>query len=348
MTKMNDTWIINCFATNGKLSGDELHLVTIPIPELGDGEVLLKTKLLTLDPSNRLWLSEAKDYLPQLQIGDVMRGVVIAEVEQSKHKQFYQGQFVIALLGWQKYTVIHGDKLTPENYAFSFTPHPEIPLDTYASALGLTGWTAFVGLEYIARVKAGDNVLVSGAAGATGLLACQLAKAKGGRIIGIAGGQRKCDLLVEQFELDGVIDYKNCNSLSDAFQTQFPQGIDVFFDNVGGEILDAALENMALRGRIVISGSISQYQHFGDKKETYGLQNTFYIASKHLRMEGFLILDYMDKLSEILPIMEQWLLAGKIKDQNTIIDGLENAQETLPRIFTGDHLGKLLINVATE
>lgn len=343
--KTQHAWIISHYAV-GELKGTELDWVEQAIPELAEGDVLIKTLQLSLDPSNRIWLSEEKDYLPQLQIGDVMRGLVIGRVEQSRHEGFQQGDHLFAMLGWQEYAVVNGDALTPSAGAIRFRPHPDIPLEAYISALGLTGWSAYVGVKFIGKVQPEDKVLVSGAAGSTGLLACQIAKAAGASVIGIAGGKEKCDLLTAEFGLDACIDYKTAGDLSRAMADIFPRGIDVFFDNVGGPMLDAALENMAIGGRLVISGSISQYQNFGDKNELYGVKNTFMLASKRLRMEGFLILDYLDQLDQILPEMEQWLLQGSLQYRNTQVGGLANAQAALPRLFSGKHTGKLVVKVA--
>lgn len=343
----NLSWIIKHYAI-GELTGSELELVDRSIPELEAGQVLIKTMLLSLDPSNRLWLSEQPDYLPQLQIGDVMRGLVVGCVAQSNHVKFKQGDYLFAMLGWAQYAVINGDELTTANGAISFTPNEKIPLDAYISALGLTGWTAYIGMLNIGKLANSDNVLVSGAAGATGMMACQIAKASGATTVGIAGGTNKCKLLIDVLHLDGAIDYKasKVTDISAQFAKQFPDGIDLFFDNVGSSMLDAALENMAIGGRIVISGGISQYQAFGDKDQQYGLKNSLMIASKRLRMEGFLVLDYPDQLGEILPVMEQWLLDGKIQYKNTEVIGIEQAQATLPRLFSGQHVGKLVIKVA--
>lgn len=345
MSENQKSWIINHYAS-GELKGSELELVERPVPTLGEDQVLVKTLMLSLDPSNRIWLSEEEDYLPQLQIGDVMRGLVIGRVEQSRHPQFKEGDHLHALLGWQEYAVVDGDNLTPENGTIRFTPHPDIPLDAYVSALGLTGWTAYVGLKQIGQIKAGDNILVSGAAGATGLLACQLGKAMDAKVVGIAGGEEKCRLLKSMFGLDGSIDYKATDNLSQAIASEFPQGIDIFFDNVGGPMLDAALENMAIGGTIVVSGSISQYQQLGDKTQLYGVQNTHTLVTKRLKMQGYLILDYLNQVEQILPEMEQLLLDGKIQYHNTEVTGLENAQQALPRLFSGRNTGKLIIRVS--
>jgi len=345
MSELQKTWIINHYAA-GELKGTELELVEKAIPELSFGEVRIKTILLSLDPSNRLWLSEEEDYLPQLQIGDVMRGLVLGRVEASRHAGFKPGDYLFFLSGWQEYSVVDGDDLVPSAGAVSFQPHPDIPIDAYVSALGLTGWSAFVGLVFIGKVKAGDHVLVSGAAGATGLFACQIAKAMGAYVVGIAGGKEKCDLLKSKIGIDDCIDYKATSDLSSAMASTFPEGIDVFFDNVGGPMLDAALENMAIGGRLVISGSISQYQKFGGNEKLYGVKNTMLIASKRLRMEGFLILDYLDRIDEFLPKMEAWLLEGLLQYKNTEVLGLENAQGALPRLFSGKHAGKLVVRVS--
>jgi NADPH-dependent curcumin reductase CurA len=345
MTDTQHAWIINHYA-EGELKGTELEWVERPVPEPAEGEVLVKTLLLTLDPSNRVWLSEEEDYLPQLQIGDVMRGLVVGQVEASRHPGFAVGDHVFAALGWQEYALVPGDELSPAKGAVRFTPHPDIPLDAYVSALGLTGWTAYVGMKLIGQIKAGDQVLVSGAAGATGMMACQIARAAGARVVGIAGGAGKCELLVNELGMDGCIDYKASPDLAEAIAGQFPDGVDVFFDNVGGPMLDAALENMNIGGRLVISGAISQYQNYGDREALYGVKNTFMLASKRLRMEGFLVLDYLDRLEKILPEMEQWCLDGSLHYQNTEVNGLENAQDALPRLFSGDHVGKLVVRVA--
>lgn len=345
MAATQHAWIINHYA-EGALKGTELEWVERPIPTPAEGEVLVKTLLLTLDPSNRVWLSAEEDYLPQLQVGDVMRGLVLGRVEASKHPGFNVGDHVFAALGWQEYALARGDELVPANGAVRFTPNPELPLDAYVSALGLTGWTAYVGMKLIGKVDTGDRVLVSGAAGSTGLLACQIAKAAGANVVGIAGGSDKCALLTDELALDGCIDYKATDDLSAAMATHFPDGIDIFFDNVGGAMLDAALENMAIGGRLVISGAISQYQNYGEKRELYGVKNTFMLASKRLRMEGFLILDYLDQMERILPEMEKWVLDGSLQFRNTQVDGLEHAQTALPRLFSGDHTGKLVVRVA--
>ncbi|MBU2964644.1 NADP-dependent oxidoreductase [Amphritea sp. 2_MG-2023] len=345
MTKHQKCWIIKHYAS-GDLKGTELELIERPIPSLTKGQVLIKTIILSLDPSNRIWLSETEDYLPQLALGDVMRGLVIGQIVESRHPHFKIGDYLHTLQGWQEYAVVDGDSLTPEKGTIRFTPHPDIPLDAYASALGLTGWTAFIGLREIAQLRAHNNLLVSGAAGATGLLACQLGKAMHAKVVGIAGGAQKCHLLETQFQLDGSIDYKATDNLSEAMAQQFPNGIDVFFDNVGGPMLDAALENMAIGGTIVASGSISQYQKLGDKTQLYGVQNTPLLITKRLKMQGYLILDHLNQIDHILPSLERWLLEGKIQYRNTEVIGLENAQQTLPQLFSGRNTGKLVVSVS--
>lgn len=345
MLKTQKAWVIKHYAY-GDLKGTELELVERPIPELQEGEILIKTLILSLDPSNRIWLSAQEDYLPQLQIGEIMRGLVIGQVELSRHSEFQVGDYLNTLQGWQEYSVADGNSLTPENGTVRFTPHPDIPLEAYASALGLTGWTAYVGLKEIAQIKASDNLLVSGAAGATGLIACQIGKAMNAKVTGIAGGVEKCHMLEKRIKLDNTIDYKSSTNLSLAIAKAFPEGIDVFFDNVGGPMLDAALENMAIGGRVIVSGSISQYQKLEDKELVHGVQNTHLLVTKRLKMEGFLIIDYLDQIDMILPDMEQWILDRKIQYQNTEVTGLEHAQECLTQLFSGGNTGKLIIRVS--
>lgn len=344
-SSLNHAWIIDHYAKDG-LDGSELRWVETEIPSLEAGEVLVQTRLLSLDASNLLWLSEVKDYLPQLQIGDVMRGLVIGRVSESRHPAFQKGEHLFAMLGWQEYAKIDGDALLKDKNMLRINPNPAVPLDAYISALGLSAWSAYIGVVDVGRVKAGDRVLVSGAAGATGMMAAQIAKALGAQVVGLAGGQAKCDWLKDTLKLDGAIDYKACDDLSAAIAETMPEGIDVFFDNVGGETLDAALQNMRNQGCIVASGSVSQYTHGGDRDKVYGVKNLPMITTKRLRMEGFLILDHLDQVPAIIKQLEQWLLEDKLINQTDLVQGLENAQAALPKLISGGNTGKLAIYVA--
>ena len=309
------------------------------MPELEEGQVLIKTRLLSLDASNLLWLSEREDYLPQLQIGDAMRGHIIGRIEASRHPEFSEGQHLVSMQSWSDYVVVGGDNLLSDPLTMRLNPHPEIPLDAYVGTLGLTGWSAYAGMVDVGQVQSGECVLVSGAAGATGIMAAQIAKAAGARVYGLAGGATKCQLLVDLLQLDGAIDYKASEDLESAIAEAVPGGIDVFFDNVGGETLDAVLPNMALHGRIVASGSVSQY----GRTERYGIKNLPLVTTKRLRMEGFMILDYLDRVPTMLQTLEQWFLDGRLLNQNQLVHGLENAQAALPQLMSGGNTGKLAI-----
>lgn len=342
---INRAWEIDHYA-KGMLDGKELTFIEQVIPELGENEVLIKTLLLSIDASNRLWLSETKDYLPQLQIGDVMRGLIIGRIEASNSDQFHVGEYVFSLQGWQEFATVNAKYLTPERGTIKFNRHPDIPLEAYASILGLTGWSGYVAAKKIGNIKHGDTVVVSGAAGATGSAAAQVAKALGAKVVGIAGSDNKCQLLTAVLKLDKAINYKTTDNLSTELAKTCPDGIDVFIDNVGGPTLDAALENMKTYGRVVISGAISQYEAVGDKDALYGVKNTFLLASKRLRMEGFLIIDHLKDASDIIDEMQPWLLDKTLQYFIDSVDGLENAQQALPKLFSGASSGKLLIKVA--
>lgn len=331
-------WTIDHYLQDA-LDGTELCLETLPMPPLADGQVLIKTRLLSIDASNLLWLSERKDYLPPLQIGDAMRGQIIGRVEASAHPAFAAGEHLMTLQSWSDYVVADGEALLDDALCMKLTPHPQLPLDAYMGALGLTGWSAYVGMITVGRVQPGETVLVSGAAGATGMMAAQIAKAAGARVFGLAGGARKCQWLLDTLGLDGAIDYKASDNLQHELATAIPDGIALFFDNVGGETLDAVLPNMAIGGRIVASGSVSQY----GRTERYGVRNLAFITTRRLRMEGFLILDYLAEVPTVLQTLEQWFLEGKLVHQMHPVYGLENAQSALPLLRSGGNAGKLTV-----
>lgn len=335
-----NAWVIDHYLKD-QLDGSELRWESRPVTALKQGQVLIKSCLLSLDASNLLWLSEKEDYLPQLQIGDLMRGNIIGRVEASAHPEFKEGEYILSLQSWADYLVIDGEALLSDKITLKFQPHPDVPLDAYLGTLGITGWSAYIGMMEIGRLKAGDKVLISGAAGATGIMAAQIAKAAGAIVYGLAGGADKCQFLEEKIKLDGTIDYKAVTNLQYAIAELMPDGVQVFFDNVGGEILDAVLPNMAINGRIVASGSVSQY----GKSEQYGVKNFPLITSKRLRMEGFLILDYLHQINDVLATMEKWLLDGKLINKNHIIHGLENAPDGLAKLMSGGNIGKLVVYV---
>lgn len=312
-----------------------------PVPEPDAGRALVRQLFLSLDPTNRVWLSPFDTYLPQLHIGEVMRGLGLGIVERSCTAEFKAGDLVYGFLGWQDYALI-----APED-VLRVERHPAVPLDAYAGSLTMIGLTAYFGMNDVGGLKAGDNVLVSGAAGATGSLAGQIAKMQGARVIGIAGGAEKCKRVVEEFGFDGVIDYKNADVAASVAQ-YFPKGIDLFFDNVGGSILAAAMNNMAYNGRLVICGAISQYEDGGPGAWQVSYVN---VILRRLTIRGFIVFDYYGpkgtKAREAMMKLENWYVEGKLHAASHIVEGLERAPEAVSLIFTGGNQGKLLIKVSS-
>lgn len=302
-------------------------------PALGDGEALVKTLYLSIDPTIRGWI-ERDTYLPAIPIGDVVRSAGAGVVVESRMPGFKPGDRVFGMLGWQEYAVIGGKQLP--------TPIPPgIDLRDALSVLGVTGLTAYFGLKEIGKPQAGETVVVSGAAGATGSVAGQLAKAWGCRVVGIAGGPAKCAWLRE-LGFDDAIDYRS-EDVGKRLAEACPKGIDVYWDNVGGPLLDVALARLAMHARVVICGAISQYE---DLEHAYGPRNYLNLIARRARMEGFLVLDYAPRFMEGILAIGGLIAQGKLKHRTTVVEGLERAPEALMRLFRGDHDGKLMVRVA--
>jgi NADPH-dependent curcumin reductase len=312
-------------------------LVEEPVPSLEkDGQVLVRNLYLSLDPTQRGWM--ARDtYLPAVPIGGVMRSFAAGRVVESRHPGFAPGTVVQGLFGWQDYAVADGN--APG--AVGRVP-PGVPLTLALSALGMTGLTAYFGLLDVGKVAAGETVVVSGAAGATGSVVGQIARIKGARAIGIAGGKEKCAWLVDDLGFDACIDYKNEDVLARLGQL-CPKGVDVYFDNVGGDILDAALARLAFHGRVVICGAISQYNA---TELPPGPKHYLNLLLQRGRMEGFLILDYLPRAAEAVKELAAWVAEGKLKDRVDVMEGLENAPKALGRLFRGENVGKQLLRIA--
>jgi NADPH-dependent curcumin reductase len=331
----NRQWLLARRPT-GALSTEDFRLNETDIPEPGAGEVLIRNVYLSCDPTQRSWM--ARDtYMPAIGIGEVIRSLAAGEVVRSNDPRFAPGQRVNGFFGWQDYTVArHTDGL----------PILAIPDDfsmvTGASALGLTGLTAYFGLLEVGRPKKGETVVVSGAAGATGSAVGQIAKILGCRVVGIAGGKEKCDYITRELGFDAAIDYKRDNIIT-ALRGACPSGIDVYFDNVGGSILDAALAFLAMHGRVVICGAISTYN---DQSQAPGPKNYMNLLTRRGRMEGFLVLDYAQRAAEAVSTISGWLREGRFKDRVDVVEGFENAPAALGRLFTGENLGKQLVKIA--
>lgn len=338
MRNSNRQWVLRKRPV-GEVSEGDLELVDAPKPEAGDGEILIRTIYLSLDPTNRIWMSDMDQYMPPVEIGDVMRGGSLGVVEQSKNPDFAEGDIVVpGLGGWQDYVVSDGTGVTKIPSGLG------IPLDAFMSVLGATGMTAYFGLLDIGQPKPGETVVVSAAAGAVGSTVGQIAKLKGCRVVGIAGSDDKCKWVVDELGFDACINYKKENVL-EALRRECPDGIDVDFENVGGEILDAILTLINQNARIALCGLISTYNAEGDVPGPYMFRN---ILMKRVTVKGFIIIDYLDRFAEGQAEMGQWLAEGKLKYRTDIVDGLENAPSAMKRLFTGENTGKLLVRVSEE
>jgi NADPH-dependent curcumin reductase len=332
MRNSNRQWILRK-RPQGDIKPGDLELVEQPIPVPGPGQILVRTLYLSLDPTNRIWMSDMEQYMPPVEIGDVMRGGTLGVVEQSNNPDFAPGDIVNTFTGWQEYVVQDAAQKMAKG----------VPLPAYMSVLGATGATAYFGLLDLGKPKAGETVVVSAAAGAVGSIVGQIAKLKGCRVVGLAGSDEKCRHLVKDFGFDACINYKK-EDVRAALKRECPNGIDVDFENAGGEILDAVMDNLAMKARIVLCGMISQY-NAATPPPGPSLTN---ILMKRARIEGFIILDYFPRFGEFVADMSKWVAEGKIKYDTTIVKGIENALSSLDMLFTGKNTGKLLIQVSEE
>jgi NADPH-dependent curcumin reductase CurA len=300
-----------------------------------DGEALVKVLMLSLDPAMRGWMNDVPSYVPPVGIGEVMRAIGVGQVVESKHPKLADGDYVTGLFGIQEYATLPGDALTPID-------HELAPLATYLNVLGMPGMTAYFGLLDIGQPQPGETVVVSGAAGAVGATVGQIAKIKGCRAVGIAGGPEKCQMLIDDFGFDAAIDYKN-DELLPALREKCPERVNVYFDNVGGEILDAVLARLARKARIAICGAVSQY----NESTMRGPSNYMALLVRRARMEGFVVFDYADRYAEAAREMGGWMAEGKLKGSEDVVTGIETFPETLLKLFRGENTGKLILEVAS-
>ncbi len=307
-----------------------------PVPVPGPGQVLVRNMWLSLDPAMRGWMNEGRSYIAPVAIGEVMRGGTVGEVVTSNSPGFPVGGIVTGMLGWQDYAISDGKGLS------QVPPGP--PVSTALGVLGMPGLTAYFGLLDVGQPKAGETVVVSAAAGAVGSIVGQIAKITGCRAVGIAGSDQKCRWLVHELGFDAAINYRTEN-VSDGLRAHCPGGIDVYFDNVGGDILDTVLRRINLRARIVICGAISQYNSTGPVQ---GPSNILSLLVNRARMEGFIVFDYAKRYGEGRAALAAWLAAGSLKYAEDIVEGLENAPVALLRLFEGTNTGKVLVKVSGE
>ncbi|MGP4002354.1 NADP-dependent oxidoreductase [Streptomyces sp. 8N706] len=312
--------------------------VEAPVGEPGDGELLVKVLYLSLDPAMRGWMNAGRSYIRPVEIGEVMRAVGVGRVVASRHPDFAVGDHVSGMFGVQEYCVSDGRGVTKADPALA-------PLPVYLGTLGGTGLTAYFGLIDIGRPEAGQTVVVSGAAGAVGSVVGQIAKILGCRVVGIAGGERKCRMLVEEFGFDAAIDYRD-QDVKKALREHAPDGVDVYFDNVGGDVLDAVLTRLARGARVVICGAISQYNSVEPAK---GPANYMSLLVNRASMTGMVVFDYVDRYGEAIEQLAKWLADGRLTSKEDIVDGGVSAfPDTLLKLFRGENTGKLVLKVADE
>jgi len=331
---MKTNQIILSKLPKGKLDIHHFHIQESDLPSAKDGEISVRTLYIALDAASRAWM-QGDTYRPALQAGNVMAGIALAEVIESHVPHLTKGDLVIAETGWQTHATISADAL--------FALPTLKPVTYLLSIYGVPGLTAYFGLLQCGKVEQGNTVVVSAAAGAVGSLVGQIAKIKGCRVIGITGSTHKCDLLKKDFGFDEALDYSTGN-LEDKLRLVCPDGIDVYFDNVGGNILDAALSNMKKHGRIVCCGAISQYDSDTPKANVVGIPGQLILKS--LTMKGFLLFDYLDKQPEAFHDLSTWVSSGQLRVVEEIFKGLEQLPKSLVGLLNGENIGKRIVQVA--
>ncbi len=338
MTRINRQWILANRPVGDIREGD-LKLVETPATEPGAGEILVRNVYLSLDPTNRIWMSDRDQYMPPVEIGEVMRGGTLGVVEASAHPDYAPGDLVMPGLGnWQDYVTVPGDmaRKLPQGLG--------IPLDAWMSVLGMTGATAYFGLMDIGQPKPGETLVVSAAAGAVGSIVGQMGKIAGCRVIGLAGTDDKCRHVVEDLGFDACINYRT-EPVLERLKTLCPDGIDIDFENVGGAIMDDIFTLLNDYARVVLCGLISSYNATDPVPGPY---NFSMLLMRRVRLQGFIVSDYFPRMGEFIQEAGQWLAEGKLQYRTDIVDGLENAPTAVQRLFTGENLGKLLIRVSPE
>jgi hypothetical protein len=336
-TRANAQWRLAA-RPSGLFKPSDFQWAEEPLRPVGDGDVLVRNVYLSLDPTNRGWANATPTYLPPIPLGEVMRGIALGVVEESRNPAFSPGDLVQGLIGWQRYLIGNGRGL-------SVVPRvPGLPMTAYLGLFGHIGATAYFGLLDVGHPKAGETLVVSGAAGAVGSLVGQIGKIVGCRVVGIAGGPEKCRWLTETLGFDAAIDYKR-EPVRPRLRVLCRQGIDVYFDNVGGDILDAALSIINLRARVVICGLISQYT---SDEPPPGPRYFGNILVQRARVEGFIVLDYAERFPEAMKALAAWYTQGKIQYRVEVVDGLEQAPAAVNRLFDGSHHGKLIVKVGEE
>jgi NADPH-dependent curcumin reductase CurA len=318
------------------ITPEVLQLREAPLPALEEGQALARVKFLSIDPTMRIWMADIPQYMPPVQIGEVMRAFGLAEITESRHPDFKRGDKVVGLTGFQEYVLITGKE------SRGFHKVPSIPFlsdSHFLGTLGVNGLTAYFGLLDVGKPQAGETLVVSAAAGATGSIAGQIGKIHGCEVIGIASSDEKCKWIKDDLGFDAAINYKHPEWRAE-LAAATPKGVDINFENVGGQVMHAVLDRLNLHGRVVVCGLISGYT-----KQDPALASFAQIIIKRLRVEGFLVSDYAGKFSEAAKQLGMWKMAGKLKDKQTILKGLDKAPEAINMLFAGANTGKLLIEL---
>jgi NADPH-dependent curcumin reductase CurA len=319
----------------GRIDDQTFELVEEAVPQIGEGEALVRNRWISLDPTNRTWINDTPTYLPPVAIGEVMRAGGLGEVVASNSPDYQVGQLVQGLTGWQDYVVASASA--------PLMAMPEIPgvqPSHFLGALGMTGLTAYVGMLDIGKPKAGETVVVSAAAGAVGSVAGQLAKIQGARVVGIAGGPDKCALLTDELGFDAAVDYK-APDWRDQLKAATPGGIDVDFENVGGEIMEAVFGRLNVRARVALCGLISGY----NDDAPAGPRNFGNLLIQRVHLQGFIVLDHFGRAREIVPQLAGWMAEGKLKAQETVVEGFEQLPIAINMLFDGGNTGKLVVKL---
>jgi NADPH-dependent curcumin reductase CurA len=320
----------------GLLSHDDVELVPLPLPDPPPGGIVVRTDLIGIDATVRSWLQAGQGYFPAVEIGEVVRSSGIGRVVVSDSPNYEEGDVVTALTGWQRYVALPDDLL-----ATNVGRSGEVDQAAHLAVYGSAGMTAYLGMLEVGRVTEGDRVLVSAAAGATGSIAVQLAKLQGATVVGLTGSDDKCRWLVDDLGLDAAVNYRTAD-VAASLKQHFPKGIDVFFDNVGGPLLDLALARIANRGRVVLCGAISSYN---DERRPPGPANYLNLIQREATMQGFLTLNHWERFGEIQPILEALVTSGALKYRTEVFTGLESAVDALNAMFTGHNTGKIVIEL---
>lgn len=306
----------------------------ISVPAAHKGQVVVETTFISVDPYMRGRMREGKSYIDPFVLGEPMMGGVVGRVIESEDPSFVKGDHVVGMMPWQLYTAVDAKQLTKID--------PQVPPSATLGVLGMPGWTAYFGLLDIGQPKAGETVVVSGAAGAVGTAVGQIAKIKGCRVVGIAGSEEKMRYLTDELGFDAAVNYKNHDALFTNLQNACPNGVDVYFDNVGGPTSDMVLPLLNKHARVPICGQISMYN---EDKPDVGLRAQPFMLVASALMKGFIVFDYADRYPEAIKQMGEWVLSGKIRYRENIVDGFENAPKALVGLFHGENIGKQLVRI---